>query len=104
MKLEREQNMKTIPNIDQLVPVVGLDFIDKNGLRTFNFSLCENRQSGLVAIAIVDIYGDNEVTRNVTVGHLTHCRREVEAMAFEYRERSIPLTFQRTNIPTSNQV
>lgn len=85
--------MKSIPNIDQLVPVVGLDFIDENGFRSFNFSLCERREKGLSAIAIVDIYGSNEVTRNVTIGALTHYRREVEAMAFEYRERSIPMSF-----------
>jgi hypothetical protein len=81
-----------ITNIENLVAVVGNDFIDERGQRTFNFNLCEKRPHGLVAVAIVDIEV-NEVVRNCTVGALTHCRREIEALAFEYRSRSIPMTF-----------
>lgn len=86
-------------NIQNLTPIVGCDFVDANGLRSFNFSLCQKTDNGLSALAIVDIYGEREVTRNMTIGALTHFRREIEAMAFKHRERSIPQVFHSTPLP-----
>lgn len=90
--------MTTIPNIDQLVPVVGNDFIDADGVRRFSFSLCEQREGKPVAIAIVDIVGNKTVERLMTIGALTHYRKQVEELAFYWQARHAPFDCRNRNV------
>ena len=70
--------------------VVGLDFVDTDGVRHTNFSLCRF-EDGL-STATIDFLGD-EVSRIAAVAQLSPRISAIIRLASIYRKRSTPRVF-----------
>lgn len=74
--------------------IIGLDFVDADGVRRTNFCLCAHRKDGLRTVAMVDT-ADGRVTRHCYINELEHRTDAVLRLARIYQGRSVPQVFGR---------
>lgn len=79
---------------ETLTGIVGLDFVDADGVRHFTFTLCSQGPDGFRARTVTDLR-DEAVTRHGAIPALQPRLDAVMRLARRYRERSIPQRFAR---------
>lgn len=78
-------------HMKNLIPIVGLDFLDATRTRIFCFQLCSRTAGKLESVALVNLRGDAP-PEVATTRALSHRAKAIVRLARIYRNRSIPFS------------
>ncbi len=76
--------------------IVGLDFVDENGVRHFSLQICRRRNGRFEAIAHLQVqYGQDGIPFSAfsAIDSFKHSRKAVDRLASVYMRRSVPQRF-----------